>query len=288
MRIVTSTAQMQRHALAWRRKGVRVAFVPTMGFLHEGHLSLVRRARKLARARGVVVASIYVNPTQFAPHEDLAKYPRDFGRDRQLCRQNGVDAIFLPDDEQMYPGRSTGDYSTYVVEESLTRGMEGAARPAHFRGVTTIVAKLFNVVLPDAAVFGAKDFQQAVVVQRMTRDLNFPVRIVVVPTHREPDGLAMSSRNKYLNPAQRRQALVLWQSIQYARAVVRGAKRPVPAARLKKGLRRLIEREPEARVDYVEVFDPATLRPVSRVSHGTQLALAVFVGPTRLIDNARL
>ena len=288
MRIVKSVAAMQRLALRWRRDGKRIAFVPTMGFLHAGHATLMRRARHLAGRRGRVVVSIYVNPTQFGPHEDLAKYPRDFARDRRLCRQAGVDAVFFPDDTQMYPGRTAGGYSTYVVEESLTQGMEGTARPTHFRGVTTIVAKLFNVVRPDVAVFGAKDFQQAAVVQRMVRDLNFPVKIVVAPTHREPDGLAMSSRNKYLNAAQRVQARVLWQAIQQARGVVRAAKKPTPAARLKKDLRLLIERQPAARVDYVEFFEPATWQPVSRVARGTQLALAVFVGRTRLIDNVRL
>ena len=288
MQIVSSPAAMQRLAARWRRGGVRIAFVPTMGFLHAGHLSLVRRARRLAGQRGVVVVSIYVNPAQFGPKEDLSRYPRDFARDKKLCHDAGVDVIFAPTDRAMYPGKEAGQYSTYVVEESLSRDMEGASRPGHFRGVTTIVAKLFNCVQPEVAVFGAKDFQQAAVIRRMTQDLNFPVRIVVAPTHRERGGLAMSSRNKYLHGNLRTEAVVLWRAIQEARAAVKRATRPIPAARLKKQVRGLIEREPDARLDYVEFFDPATLVPVRKVKRGTQMALAVFVGKTRLIDNALL
>ncbi len=288
MQIVSSPVAMQRLAAGWRRTGVRIAFVPTMGCLHAGHLSLVRRARRLVRRRGVVVVSIYVNPAQFGPQEDLSHYPRDFARDKKLCRDTGVDVIFAPDDRAMYPGKGVGQYSTYVVEESLSRGMEGASRSGHFRGVTTIVAKLFNCVQPEIAVFGAKDFQQAAVIRRMTQDLNFPVRIVVAPTHRERDGLAMSSRNKYLHGNLRTQAVVLWRAIQEARAVVKRAARPVAAARLKKQLQRLIETQPDTRLDYVEFFDPVTLAPARKVTRGTQMALAVFVGKTRLIDNGLL
>jgi pantoate--beta-alanine ligase len=188
----------------------------------------------------------------------------------------------------MYPGKAEGRYSTYVVEENLTRTMEGASRPGHFRGVTTIVAKLFNLVLPDVAVFGAKDWQQAAVIQRMTADLNFPLKIVVAPTLRERDGLAMSSRNKYLIGDLRAQALVLWRAIQKARADVRKSSRPIGAVRLKADLKKLIERAPAARVDYIEFFEPDTLVPLTEVTRGTHLALAVFVGKTRLIDNATL
>ena len=203
-----------------------------------------------------------------------------------MCRAAGVDVVFVPSDAQMYPSQATGDYSVYVVEEQLSQTMEGAARPTHFRGVTTIVAKLFNLVLPDVSVFGAKDFQQAAVIRRMVRDLNFPVRIVVAPTQREPDGLALSSRNKYLSPGERKQAVVLSRAWQQARAEVRKASRPISAARLKARLTRFIQRQPSARVDYLEFFDPATLRPVAQVTLGAHLALAVFVGKTRLIDNA--
>jgi pantoate--beta-alanine ligase len=286
MRIVTSVAAMQRLARRWRGGNTRVGFVPTMGFLHEGHVSLMRRARGLVGRRGVVVVSIYVNPTQFAPTEDLSRYPRDFARDKKLCRAAGVDVIFAPTNEDMYPP-GNGGYSTYVVEETLSREMEGASRPTHFRGVTTIVAKLFNLVQPEVAVFGQKDFQQAAIIQRMVRDLNFPLKIVVAPTVRERDGLAMSSRNKYLEGNLRSQATVLVCAIQIAQAYVRKRK-TVPAAKLKADLKRLIETEPDARLDYVEFFDPDTLSPVAKVTRGTQMALAVFVGKTRLIDNERL
>ena len=279
---------MQRLALQWRRSGVRVGFVPTMGYLHAGHISLVQRARKLVGPRGIVVVSIYVNPTQFAPTEDLSHYPRDFRRDQKLCRDAGADVIFFPTDHQMYPGKAEGHYSTYAVEENLSRSMEGKSRPTHFRGVTTIVAKLFNVVLPNIAIFGAKDFQQAAVIQRMVRDLNFPVKIVLAPTVREPDGLAMSSRNKYLNREQRQQATVLSRAIRRARESVRKSSRPLNADRLREHLKRFIAQQPSARVDYIQFFEPETLEPSVTVTSGTHLAMAVFVGKTRLIDNGRL
>ena len=288
MQIVGNLATMQRLALRWRRQGRRIAFVPTMGYLHAGHLSLAQRARRLAGPRGKVVVSIYVNPTQFGPKEDFSRYPRDLERDLKLCRDAGADVVFAPLDRDMYPGKADGRYSTYVVEEHLSQSMEGASRPGHFRGVTTIVAKLFNLVLPDVAVFGAKDWQQAAVLQRMTHDLNFPLKIVVAPTLRERDGLAMSSRNKYLEGDLRAQALVLWRAIQRAQALVKKSSRAIAAARLKADLKKLIETEPAARVDYVEFFDPETLVAQTKVARGTHLALAVFIGKTRLIDNARL
>lgn len=286
MRIVTSPHAMQRLARRWKAQGIRLGFVPTMGYLHEGHISLMRRARKWVGAKGLVVVSIYVNPTQFGPTEDLARYPRDFKKDRRLCREAGVDAIFFPTDADMYPGRADGLFSTYVVEEKLSQGMEGVSRPTHFRGVTTIVAKLFNLVLPDVAVFGAKDFQQAAVIQRMVRDLNFPLKVVVAPTHREPDGLAMSSRNKYLSADERAQAVVLWRCLQMALEAVKA--RSVSAARLKDRLARLIATQPSARLDYLEFFDPESLEVERTVRQGTQVALAVYVGKTRLIDNIKL
>lgn len=279
---------MQQWALRTRSQNVQVGFVPTMGYLHAGHASLMDRARRLVGTGGRVVVSIYVNPTQFGPREDLSRYPRDFRRDQQVCRQAGVDAIFYPTDAEMYPGRLEGTYSTYVSETSLSLSMEGASRPTHFQGVTTIVAKLFNLVLPNVAVFGQKDFQQAAVIQRMTRDLNFPVRVVVAPTMREGDGLAMSSRNAYLSPAQRVQARCLSQALRDARTAVRSASAPVSATALTKRLRREIEMHPEARVDYLAFFDPSSLRPVTRLRPGVHMALAVFVGKTRLIDNASL
>jgi pantoate--beta-alanine ligase len=220
-------------------------------------------------------------------------------RDLKLLRELNVDAVFTPTDAEMYPrwgeaadeparedARPTG-LSTYVVEEKLSRTMEGASRPTHFRGVTTVVAKLFNIVLPDVAVFGQKDFQQAAVIKRMVADLNFPLKIIVAPTLRERDGLAMSSRNKYLTGDLRPQATILWRAIQTAQAAVKKSK-SISAAKLKADLKKLIESEPGAKLDYVEFFEPETLSPVSKVSHGAQMALAVFIGKTRLIDNTKL
>jgi len=267
-----------------------------MGYLHKGHLSLVRVARRRVGRAGKVVVSIYVNPTQFGPKEDLSRYPRDLRRDLKLCRVEGVDVVFAPSDAEMYPGwgeatdeQARGDarpsFSTYVVEEQLSQHMEGTSRPGHFRGVTTVVAKLFNIVLPDIAVFGAKEFQQAAIVKRMVRDLNVPVKIVVAPTVREADGVAMSSRNKNLVGDLRKQATVLSRSIAASRLAVSAANRPIPSAKLKSRVREIVKTAPDARLDYAEFFDPETLSSVATVSRGTHMALAVLVGKTRLIDN---
>ncbi len=287
MRIITSVARMQRQSSIWRSERHRIGLVPTMGYLHEGHLSLVRRARRLVGPAGKVVVSIYVNPTQFGPAEDFSRYPRDLQRDAKLCRREGVDVVFAPTDEDMYP-RGNVPFSTFVVEEPLSKTMEGASRPTHFRGVTTVVAKLFNIAVPHVAVFGAKDYQQAAVIQRMVRDLNFPLKIVVAPTFREPDGLAMSSRNKYLEGDLRRQATVLWKALQEVRARVRRSGEGIPATELRKAVQRQVQSEPDARLDYVEFFDPESLAAVRKVSRGAHVALAVFVGKTRLIDNMRI
>jgi pantoate--beta-alanine ligase len=289
MQIVKSIAMMQRLAKKWRHEGTAIGLVPTMGYLHEGHMSLVREARKRVGKKGKMVASIYVNPTQFAPTEDFSKYPRDLKRDFKMLRENGVDIVFTPEDKEMYPfrGSISAGYSTYVIEENLSKSMEGVSRPTHFRGVTTVVAKLFNIVQPDVAVFGQKDFQQAAVIKRMVRDLNFPLRVIVAPTVREADGLAMSSRNKYLEGDLRRQATTLRRAIDATRATVKKNKK-ISAAALKADVKKWIESEPDARLDYVEFFDPETLVPVAEVSAGTQMALAVFMGKTRLIDNERL
>jgi len=307
MRIVSNIAAMQTLALRWKRAGLRIGFVPTMGYLHAGHLSLVQRARRTVGKNGVVVVSIYVNPTQFGPKEDFSKYPRDLEHDLKLCRAAGVDVVFTPGDKEMYPrwGESLSSleiktikrlgstesrptiFSTYIIEETLSQTMEGASRPTHFRGVTTVVAKLFNLVLPDVAVFGTKDWQQAAIIKRMVSDLNFPVSIIVAPTLRERDGLAMSSRNKYLVGNLRSQATVLWCAIQLARVTIKKSK-AFPAAKLKAALKKLIECEPDAKLDYVEFFEPDTLLPVSKATHGTHMALAVFIGKTRLIDNSEL
>ena len=288
MQIITSVGAMQRLAKRWRREGVGVALVPTMGYLHAGHLSLVRLARKMAGASGKIVTSIYVNPTQFGPKEDFARYPRDLSQDKRLCRDAGVDVLFVPSNSEVYPGTDHEVFSTFVLEQAVSRHMEGISRPTHFRGVATIVAKLFNITLPDIAVFGEKDFQQASVIQRMVRDLNFPVKTALATTVRESDGLALSSRNKYLSPSETRQATVLWQALQLARKTIRASGRPVSASRLRARLVRFIHGQPAARVDYVEFFHPRSLAPVGRVKRGSHLALAVFIGTTRLIDNARL
>lgn len=288
MQTIRTVTAMQAWSISQRRQGVRILFVPTMGCLHAGHLSLINKARQRAGTRGRVVVSIYVNPTQFGPGEDFARYPRPWRQDRRLCLEANVDVVFAPGDDQMYPRTGGLDYSTYVVEEALSAGMEGRTRPGHFRGVTTVVAKLFHIVQPDVAVFGAKDFQQAAVVRRMARDLNFPIAILVAPTVREDDGLAMSSRNRYLNGDLRRQATVLYQALKTARQLTRAARSGLPSGLLRGRLQAMIEKQPDARVDYIEFFNPETLQPSRRAQRGVQMALAVFIGKTRLIDNGVL
>ena len=286
MRVITDIDKMESQAGRWLRQGVRVVLVPTMGCLHAGHLSLIERARREAGRQGVVIVSIYVNPTQFGPKEDFDCYPRDLKADAALCRSAGVDMVFAPSDQAMYPGAGRERFETYVVAAHLSQLMEGQSRPTHFQGVTTVVAKLFNLVRPAAAVFGAKDWQQAAILKRMVSDLNFPVKMIVAPTLRERDGLALSSRNRYLSPPQRGQATVLWRSIRHARKRV--WRTVVSAARLRSEVQQLVREQPEARLDYVEFFAGETLVPVKTVRRGTHMALAVFVGQTRLIDNGRL
>jgi pantoate--beta-alanine ligase len=285
MRTIQSLSTMQKIARQWRRAGRAIGFVPTMGCLHDGHLRLIERARRAVGKAGKVVVSVYVNPIQFGPGEDFSRYPRNWHRDQRRCREAGVDLLFAPRDDAMYSAQPGQEHSTFVLVERLTGLMEGRSRPTHFRGVTTVVAKLFHLVQPDVAVFGAKDWQQASVLRRMVRDLNFPVRMVVAPTVREKDGLALSSRNQYLSASEREQAGVLWRVIREARASVRLKPNGVPAARLKERLSRLVADCPDARLDYLEFFEPETLRPLSVVRRGARLALAVFFGKTRLIDN---
>ena len=264
---------MQRHAVRWQLAGIRVVLVPTMGALHAGHLSLIRRARKVVGDMGIVVVSIYVNPTQFNDAKDLRAYPRPLTADKKLCRAEGVDVVFAP--RELY----AKDSSVSIDETVVSRGMEGEARPGHFRGVATVVVKLCNLVQPTATVFGEKDWQQAALIRRVVRDLDLPVRIVVAPTVREADGLACSSRNVLLSVTERKQATALWQAIGLARkGNLRG---------LKRRLILFIEKQPNARVDYVEFFDEQTMRPV-KPKKGARMALAVFIGKTRLIDNARI
>ena len=284
LKIIRTTHAIRHETTTARASGRMVALVPTMGCLHEGHLSLIRRARKLAGAKGAVVVTIFVNKTQFGPSEDFGRYPRALKRDMALCRGLGVDIVFAPSDEAIYTVR----HSTFVVESRLAKLMEGASRPTHFRGVTTVVTKLFNLVQPHAAVFGAKDWQQAVVIRQITGDLNFPVRVVIAPTIREHDGLAMSSRNEHLSPAERAQSTVLYEIIRAARTAVKNATTPLPASVLRRKLARFVGKQHLAKLDYIEFFHPTTLEPAKRVGRGTHLALAVFLGKTRLIDNGRL
>jgi pantoate--beta-alanine ligase len=282
LRVIRSPAAMARLAAKWDRL---VVLVPTMGALHAGHLALVDRARREAGSRGLVAVSIFVNPTQFGPHEDLSKYPRPLRRDLELCRRHGVDLVFHPDAASMY----VPDASMSVDETLLSAGLCGAARPGHFRGVCTVVAKLFNIVRPEAAIFGRKDYQQLAIIQRMVRDLNFPVRIVAHETVREPDGLALSSRNVYLTPEQRAQAPALRRALLQAAADARAGERD--PARLRHGIVRALTQEaPLARVDYMEMVDAENLQPAALRPNGEAvlLAAAIFFGKTRLIDNILL
>src|SRR5919106_4944840 len=253
-----------------------VGLVPTMGYLHDGHLSLVRRARDECDH---VVVSIFVNPTQFGPNEDLAKYPRDLERDLSLLEPLGTDLVWTPTSEMMYPD----GYQTWVEVEEMTRPLEGAMRPGHFRGVTTVVAKLFNAVQPHSAYFGHKDAQQAAVIRQMTRDLNFPIEIVVCPIIREPDGLAMSSRNVYLDPEQRKAATVLYRSLSAAKEAYDRGERD--AEKLRQVMKDVLASEPRAQVQYVSCADYDTLEELETVKGKTLLSMAVFLGNTRLIDN---
>ncbi len=254
----------------------KVGLVPTMGYLHEGHLSLIRRAREECDH---VVVSIFVNPTQFGPKEDLSRYPRDLDRDLGLIEPLGVDLVWMPTAEIMYPK----GYQTWVEVETVTRPLEGVRRPGHFRGVTTVVAKLFNGVQPQRAYFGQKDAQQAAVIRQMTRDLNFPIEIVVCPIVREPDGLAMSSRNVYLDPEERKAATVLYRSLNAAKNVYHNGERD--AKELRRIMREVIATEPLAQMQYVSCADYATLDELETVTGKTLLSMAVFLGKTRLIDN---
>ena len=256
-----------------------LGLVPTMGYLHKGHLSLVSRAR--AECRSVAV-SIFVNPTQFGPAEDLAQYPRDLERDLRQLEAAGADMVWTPTPEIMYP---TG-YQTWVEVEKVTQGLEGAQRPGHFRGVATVVSKLFNAVRPAKAYFGQKDAQQAAVIRQMTRDLNFPIEIVVCPIVREADGLAMSSRNVYLSPGERRAATVLYRALNEAQAAYKGGERRADA--LRDVMQKTLAEEPLAKVQYVSCADYDTLRELDKVTGKTLLSMAVFFGKTRLIDNTVL
>jgi pantoate--beta-alanine ligase len=273
MQTVTTLAELKS---ARRNLPGPVGFVPTMGYLHAGHISLAQGAHAECAS---VAASIFVNPTQFGPNEDLAKYPRDLPRDLGLLEAAGVELVWTPTPEDMYlPG-----FQTWVMVEGLTRRLEGEARPSHFRGVTTVVAKLFNAVGPDKAYFGQKDAQQAAVVRQMVKDLNFPVEIVVCPIVREPDGLAMSSRNVYLTPEERRAATVLFRSLSAAKSAYDSGERQAESLRAR--VREMVTAEPLARLQYVSCADYDTLEELETVSGKTLLSMAVYMGKTRLIDN---
>ncbi len=274
MRIITTIAEAQAQPAAKRR-----LLVPTMGALHKAHGEMVRIARKHAGQEGEVALSIFVNPLQFEPGSDYERYPRVEKADEEFCQDAGVDVLFRPSVAEMY----ADDRSVFVEESSLSTTLEGKSRPGHFRGVCTVVAKLFNILSADAALFGEKDFQQLAIIRRMVRDLNFKTTIIAVPTVREGDGLACSSRNQYLNPEERKQAIVLHKALRAAASASEKSVRDIVDL-----ARQVIGEAPLARVDYVEVVDAETLQPIETVRPNSLLALAVFFGKTRLIDNIRL
>ena len=273
MEVIKTIAEMRRLRASLIEP---LGFVPTMGYLHQGHLALVRQART---DNASLVVSIFVNPTQFAPGEDFGKYPRDLKRDLALLEKEGVDTVFAPSKSEMYPPR----FSSHVEVDGLTKRLEGASRPGHFSGVTTVVAKLFNIVQPTRAYFGQKDAQQAIVIEKMAADLNMDIKIIALPTVREPDGLALSSRNSYLNPIERQAAAVLYQALMLAKKLwQRGEK---DATKIRNEMVCLIRKEPLAAIDYVSIADNETLEELEEVRPPVLVSLAVKIGETRLIDN---
>lgn len=277
MEIITTPAAMQCRAETVRRAGKKIAFVPTMGFLHEGHLSLMREGRRRAE---VLVTSIFVNPTQFGANEDFARYPRAFERDCEMMKGVPVDMVFAPEPEAMYPEGA----ETWVEALEITKGLCGAHRPGHFRGVTTVVAKLFNIVKPHFAMFGEKDFQQLRAIQRMVKDLDFDIEIVPMPTVREPDGIAMSSRNAYLSTEERERGLSLSRALKAAgQTFAAGSRDPRDLVRAACAV---LSATPGLRIEYIEAVDAETLRPIARAERPVVVAIAAHVGKTRLIDNA--
>jgi len=276
MKIIKEVDKMKTYARIMKKGNKLVGFVPTMGYLHEGHLAVIRTARKQS---DVVILSIFVNPIQFGPGEDFKKYPRDIRKDEELAKSCGVDILFYPDKEDMYPG----GFSTYVNVEGLTDQLCGKSRPGHFRGVTTVVAKLFEIIKPDIAYFGQKDAQQALVVGKMVDDLNMDVTIKTLPTVRDDDGVAISSRNVYLSKTERKDAAVLYKSLEAAHQAVESGERN--AKKLVERIRGIISTVPSAKVDYISIVDARSLKGISRIKGEALATLAVFVGKTRLIDN---
>jgi pantoate--beta-alanine ligase len=276
MKVIDSISGMVEFSRQLHLQQQRIGLVPTMGYLHEGHLSLMRLPSK---KRDRVVVSIFVNPSQFAPGEDFEKYPRDFKRDQSLCQQEGVDCIFHPAASELY----SSAHRTYVITDQLSARLCGLSRPIHFQGVTTIVAKLFNIIQPDVAVFGQKDAQQSLIIRQMVSDLNIPVQILVAPVVRETDGLALSSRNKYLSPAQRAAAPVLYQALQEASRLIQAGE--TSSIKIRETMMAMIKAEPQVRLDYLAIVDFQHLEPVQKIAAGTLIAVAAFFGTTRLIDN---
>jgi pantoate--beta-alanine ligase len=276
MKIIRTIGTMQHHAEKLRRRGKVIGFIPTLGALHKGHLSLMRKARQQC---DIVVASIFVNPAQFGPHEDYRRYPRDLEGDQKKCKTAGVDILFVPSASRMYPPA----HRTKVSLRRLGDILEGMSRPDHFTGVATVVLKLFNIIHPDRAYFGQKDYQQTVVIRRMVKDLHLNTRITVTPTVRESDGLAMSSRNMYLSKEQRRQATILWKALQEAKKLIQGGVKE--ASQVRSAMIRRIAQESHVKIDYVAVVDSVTLEEVKYIGRAALLALAVRIGHTRLIDN---
>ncbi|HMM22179.1 MAG TPA: pantoate--beta-alanine ligase [Selenomonadales bacterium] len=279
MEVVTRIPELKARLAKARQAERRIGFVPTMGYLHEGHLSLMRRAKA---ENDLVVASIFVNPIQFGPQEDFASYPRDLARDSRMAEQAGVDILFVPAVEEMY-SRGHENLLTSVEVSRVSQGLCGASRPGHFRGVATVVTKFFHIVQPDTAYFGQKDAQQVVVIRRMVEDLNLDVRVIAAPIVREADGLAMSSRNVYLNPAERQAALVLSRSLAQAESLLRGGERN--GAAIARAVRGIILQEPLASIDYIAVVNPDDLAELQTIETSVLVALAVRIGKTRLIDN---
>jgi pantoate--beta-alanine ligase len=276
MRLVYTIDEVRSEVRVARELGKTIGLVPTMGALHEGHLTLIRRAREQC---GFVIVSVFVNPTQFGPSEDLARYPRSLEEDARKCEQAGVDILFAPSVEEMYPE----GFDTWVEVKGITEVLEGKSRPGHFRGVTTVCAKLFNISQPNYAYFGMKDYQQLKVIQKMVRDLNMPLEIVQVETVREPDGLAMSSRNSYLSAEERQAALVISRSLMEARKAFTDGERN--AKRIQELISNLIKVEPCVHIDYVAVVDPESLRPIQTIDRSAVVLVAAWIGNTRLIDN---
>jgi pantoate--beta-alanine ligase len=276
MKVIKTIKEMKEIASQTRRVGKTIAFVPTMGYFHDGHLSLMKEGR---RRGDLLIVSLFVNPTQFSPGEDFKNYPRDFERDGKMAEEVGVDILFAPDGDEMYPS----DYQTIVRVERVTQSLCGKSRPTHFQGVATVVLMLFEIVMPHVAIFGEKDYQQLITIQQMVRDLHLSVEVVGMPTVRESDGLAMSSRNLYLPPEERKAALALYRSLQKAKELIQKGERK--ADQILQEMKAILQSEPLIRIDYVQICDAKTLQEVKQIERDVVVALATYLGKTRLIDN---